>query len=93
MKQILKYWKQLLGVVIVLAVSFIGMGSIMAASVGISIMSADTPDNQVNLTSWEVGHMEYFAASVTGVDDLNPDEGFFLWMENGKTHGIWNQER
>ena len=74
MKQILKYWKQLLGVVIVLAVSFIGMGSIMAASVGISIMSADTPDNQVNLTSWEVGHMEYFAASVTGVDDLNPDE-------------------
>ena len=31
MKQILKYWKQLLGVVIVLAVSFIGMGSIMAA--------------------------------------------------------------
>lgn len=71
MKQVMKYWKQILGIVVVLAVSIIGMGSIMAAAVGITILSAD--DNQMNLTSWEVGHMEYFAASITGEENLNPD--------------------
>ena len=42
MKQVQRYWKQLLGIVVVLVVSIIGMGSIMAASVGITISSADT---------------------------------------------------
>lgn len=89
MKQLLKYWKQFLGAAIVLAVSIIGMGSIMAASVGITIMSADTSENQVNLTSWEVGHMEYFAATVTGVDNLNPDE--IQWTsENQKIVSVSN---
>lgn len=73
MKVVTKYWKQLLGVVIVLAVSVIGMGSILAASVGITITSADTAENQVNLTAWEVGHMEYFAASISGDDNVNAD--------------------
>ena len=71
MKQIMKYWKQLLGVVIVLTVSIIGMSSIAAATVGISVMSSDTPDNQMNLTEWTVGHVEAFGAAVTGVDDLD----------------------
>lgn len=73
MKQIRRYWKQLLGIVVVLAVSIIGMSSIMAASVGISIMSADAPENIVNPTSWEVGHMEYYAATLSGEDNMNPD--------------------
>ncbi len=77
MKIVKKYWKQLLGVVMVLAVSVIGMGSIMAASVGITVMSADTPENQVNLTSWEVGHMEYFAASISGEENIN--EANIVW--------------
>lgn len=74
MKQVQRYWKQLLGIVVVLVVSIIGMGSIMAASVGITISSADTPENQVNPTEWEVGHMEYFGASITGEDNLDPDQ-------------------
>lgn len=77
MKQIMKYWKQLLGVVIVLTVSIIGMSSIAAATVGISVMSVDTPDNQLNPTSWTVGHVEAFAASVTGVDELDIND--ILW--------------
>lgn len=74
MKQIVRYWKQLLGVVIVLAVSIIGMTSIMAANVGISVLSADTPENQLNTSEWVVGHMEYFAANVSGVEELNQDD-------------------
>ncbi len=71
MKQIARYWKQVLGLVIVLVVSVIGMTSIMAASVGITVLSADTAGNQMNPTAWEVGHMEYYAASISGVDSID----------------------
>lgn len=69
MKQLMKYWKQLLAVVIVLAVSAIGIGigTLAAAGEGISIRSTDA--NQVNTSQWTVGHQEVFAATLSGIDD------------------------
>ena len=47
MKQLMKYWKQLLGVVIVLVVSVIGVRSLAAVNEGISISRIEPEVNQL----------------------------------------------
>lgn len=70
MKQLMKYWKQLLGVVIVLVVSAIGIGTLAAENEGISIRSVAT--DQQNPSEWEYGHEELFEVTLTGVDTTVP---------------------
>ncbi len=68
MKQLMKYWKQLLGVVIVLVVSVIGVRSLAAVNEGISISRIEPEVNQLPYTAWTVDHVESFMAVVTGSD-------------------------
>ena len=81
MKQLMKYWKQLLGVVIVLVVSVIGVRSLAAVNEGISISRIEPDANQLPYTAWTVDHVERIMAVVTGSDPA-PNPANVKWKSS-----------
>ena len=71
MKAIMKHWKMLLGIFVVLSVSIIGMTTIRAASVGVTITNITQESERLPLDSWVNGHQECFAAALSGVEQAD----------------------